>query len=123
MAFAGGADLLGPFPGRANVINDYFDYARGVDGDDPYGGSSGVLTKGLLRPPAVFAYGIGLFGAGVLLGLVLVYYRGLPMLLIGAVGLLGGYLYTGGPKGYKYLALGDVLVFVLMGPLAVVGSY
>ena len=45
------------------------------------------------------------------------------MLLIGVAGLLGGYLYTGGPKGYKYLALGDVLVFVLMGPLSVVGTY
>ncbi len=60
---------------------------------------------------------VGLFGVGVLLGFILLYYRGLPMLL------LGGYLYTGGPKGYKYLALGDVLVFLLMGPLMVVGSY
>ncbi|MDQ4062801.1 MAG: prenyltransferase [Actinomycetota bacterium] len=70
-----------------------------------------------MRPPEGFAYGVGLFGVGVLLGFVLLYYRGLPMLL------LGGYLYTGGPKGYKYLALGDVLVFLLMGPLMVVGSY
>ncbi len=45
------------------------------------------------------------------------------MLLIGLAGLLGGYLYTGGPKGYKYLALGDVLVFSLMGPLSAVGVY
>ncbi len=111
------------FHAGTNVINDYFDFVRGVDKDDPYGGSSGVLTKGLLRPSEVFAYGVGLFGAGVLLGLVLLYYRGLPMLLLGAAGLLGGYLYTGGPKGYKYLALGDVLVFLLMGPLMVVGSY
>ncbi len=70
-----------------------------------------------MRPPEGFAYGVGLFGVGVLLGFVLLCYRGLPMLL------LGGYLYTGGPKGYKYLALGDVLVFLLMGPLMVVGSY
>ena len=111
------------FQAGTNVINDYFDFVRGVDKDDSSGGSSGVLTKGLLRPPEVFAYGVGLFGAGVLLGLVLLYYRGLPMLLLGAVGLLGGYLYTGGPKGYKYHALGDVLVFLLMGPLMVVGSY
>jgi 1,4-dihydroxy-2-naphthoate octaprenyltransferase len=111
------------FQAGTNVINDYFDYARGVDQNDPYNGSSGVLTRGLMRPRAAFAYGAGLFAAGVLLGLVLVYYRGLPMLLIGAIGLLGGYLYTGGPRGYKYLALGDVLVFVLMGPLSVVGSY
>lgn len=111
------------FHAGTNVIDDYFDFVRGVDKDDPHGGSSGVLTKGLLRPPEVFAYGVGLFGAGVLLGIVLLYSRGLPMLLLGIAGLLGGYLYTGGPKGYKYLALGDVLVFLLMGPLMVVGSY
>ena len=111
------------FQAGTNVINDYFDYARGVDQNDPYNGSSGVLTRGLMRPRTVFAYGVGLFAAGVLFGLVLVYFRGLPMLLIGTIGLLGGYLYTGGPRGYKYLALGDVLVFVLMGPLSVAGSY
>lgn len=111
------------FHAGTNVINDYFDFVRGVDKDDTYNGSSGVLTKGLLRPPEVFVYGVILFGAGVSLGLVLLYYRGLPMLLLGVVGLLGGYLYTGGPKGYKYLALGDVLVFLLMGPLMVVGTY
>ncbi|CAA9444361.1 MAG: 1,4-dihydroxy-2-naphthoate polyprenyltransferase [uncultured Rubrobacteraceae bacterium] len=111
------------FQAGTNAINDYFDFVRGVDEDDPYSGSSGVLTKGLLRPSEVFVYGVGLFGAGTLLGIVLLYYRGLPMLLIGVAGLLGGYLYTGGPKGYKYLALGEVLVFVLMGPLSVVGTY
>ena len=111
------------FHAGTNVINDYFDFVRGVDKDDTYNGSSGVLTKGLLRLPEVFVYGVILFGAGVSLGLVLLYYRGLPMLLLGVVGLLGGYLYTGGPKGYKYLALGDVLVFLLMGPLMVVGTY
>ncbi len=111
------------FHAGTNVINDHFDFVRGVDKDDPHGGSSGVLTKGLLRPPEVFAYGVSLFGVGVLLGIVLLYYRGLPILLLGVAGLLGGYLYTGGPKGYKYLALGDVFVFLLMGPLMVVGSY
>jgi len=45
------------------------------------------------------------------------------MLLLGVAGLLGGYLYTGGPKGYEYLALGDVFVFLLIGPLMVVGPY
>lgn len=111
------------FQSGTNVINDYFDFTRGVDTNDPNNGSSGVLTKGLMRERDVFLYGVGLFAAGVLLGLVLVYFRGLPMLLIGLAGLLGGYLYTGGPRGYKYLALGDVLVFILMGPLSVIGTF
>ena len=50
-----------------------------------------------------------------MLGLVLGFYLGLPMLLIGLAALLGGYLYTDGLKGYRFLALWDVLVFLLMG--------
>jgi 1,4-dihydroxy-2-naphthoate octaprenyltransferase len=64
-----------------------------------------------------------MFGVGVLLGLILLYFRGLPMFYLGAAGLVGGYLYCGKPVGFKYIALGDVGVFVLMGPLMVIGSY
>ncbi len=34
-----------------------------------------------------------------------------------------GFFYTARPVGYKYFALGDALVFTLMGPLMVIGSY
>jgi 1,4-dihydroxy-2-naphthoate octaprenyltransferase len=111
------------FHAATNVLNDYFDFERGVDQSYPFEGSSGVLTRGLLSPREVFAGGCALFGLGVTLGMILVYVRGLPMLALGTIGLIGGYLYSGGPKGYKYLALGDVFVFVLMGPLMVFGSY
>lgn len=64
------------FQAGTNAINDYFDFIRGVDEDDPRSGSSGVLTRGLLWPNAMFVFGVCLFGAGVLLGLVLVYQPG-----------------------------------------------
>ena len=44
------------------------------------------------------------------------------MLILGVAGALGGYLYSGF-MGYKYFALGDIMVFLLMGPLMVIGSY
>ncbi len=64
-----------------------------------------------------------MFVLGFLLGLILVYYRGAPIFWLGVIGLLGGFFYTGKPIGYKYIALGDLLVFTLMGPLMVIGSY
>ncbi|MFN3821214.1 MAG: prenyltransferase, partial [bacterium] len=54
---------------------------------------------------------------------VLLYYRGFPMFLLGLIGLLGGYAYTGKPLGFKYIALGDLGVFLLMGPLMTLGAY
>ena len=60
---------------------------------------------------------------GCLIGLFLSYERGLFILLLGLVGALGGYFYTGKPLMLKYRGLGAPLVFLLFGPLMVIGSY
>jgi 1,4-dihydroxy-2-naphthoate polyprenyltransferase len=110
------------FHSATNVISDYFDFLKGVDRDYTFGGSR-VIVEDLLSPNQVLMGGVLLFAAGVALGAVLVAYRGLPILLLGLIGLIGGYFYTGRPVAYKYVALGDLLVFALMGPLMVIGSY
>ncbi len=105
-----------------NLINEYFDFKKGVDRDDTYG-SSRVLVDDLLSPRKVLAVGIAMFLAGAFLGLFLVVIRGWVLLGFGIVGLAGGYAYSGYPFGCKYKALGDIMVFILMGPLMVAGSY
>jgi 1,4-dihydroxy-2-naphthoate polyprenyltransferase len=105
-----------------NMVSDYFDYSRGVDRDETFG-SSRVLIDGLLTPKQLLAAGVILFAVGFSLGLLLVAVRGWPIFILGVIGLLGGWFYTGGPVAYKYVALGDILVFVLMGPLMVIGSF
>jgi 1,4-dihydroxy-2-naphthoate octaprenyltransferase len=105
-----------------NLVSDYFDYVKGVDKDYTYG-SSGVLTAGLLTPAQVFVGGLLVFATACGIGLLFVAMRGWPILALGVVGLLGGIFYTARPVGYKYLALGDALVFTLMGPLMVIGAY
>lgn len=110
------------FHAGTNLVSDYFDFMRGVDRKDSFG-SSGVLVNSLLEPKQVLNAGLLMFALGFLLGLILVYYRGAPIFWLGVIGLLGGFFYTGKPIGYKYIALGDLLVFTLMGPLMVIGSY
>ncbi len=105
-----------------NMVSDYFDYEKGVDKDYAYV-SSGVLAQGLLSPMQVLIGGLVLFAVSCGIGLLFVALRGWPILMLGVVGLLGGIFYTARPVGYKYLALGDALVFTLMGPLMVIGSY
>ena len=61
------------------------------------------------------------FGAAALIGVGLVLARGAAMAALGVAGLLGGIGYTAGPR-YKYLGLGDLSVFILMGPLMVLGG-
>lgn len=110
------------FHAATNLVSDYFDYKKDVDKDYTFG-SSGVITAGLLPPKKILYGGLILFCIACLLGLILIAVRGLPILYIGLAGLVGGYFYTGQPLGYKYIGLGDLLVFILMGPLMVIGSY
>jgi len=110
------------FHAGTNLVSEYYDFEKGVDRTHTYG-SSKVLVQELLPAREVLIGGIILFGTGFALGMTMVYFRGAPVFWLGVVGLLGGFCYTGKPVGYKYLALGDILVFTLMGPLMVVGSY
>jgi len=109
------------FHAGTNLINDYYDHVRGVDTAASLG-SSKVIQQGLLQPRELLRAGLLLFGLGALLSGAFILLRGPVVLVFLACALLGGYLYTGTPLAYKYAALGDLFVFLLMGPLMVVGT-
>ncbi|TDX52115.1 prenyltransferase [Orenia marismortui] len=104
-----------------NLINDYFEFKQGLIGDKA---NLGISFKD--RTPIekfIFISGILSFASVIPLGLYFIYLRGLPILLLGMIGLWGGYAYTGEPFVYKKKGLGPLLVFFLMGNLMVFGSY
>ncbi|MFP4473693.1 MAG: 1,4-dihydroxy-2-naphthoate octaprenyltransferase [Candidatus Omnitrophota bacterium] len=105
-----------------NMINDVYDYRKGADREDTYG-SSGVITGGVLTPEQVHRGAFAALAAAFIIGMGLVLVRGVPILVLGCIGALGGYAYSGAPLGYKYYALGDLAVFLLMGVCLVAGSY
>src|SRR5215208_1086946 len=105
-----------------NVTNELYDVKNHVDTlESPR--ASRALVEGRLTQREALWGGLALFGFVGLVGLGLVALRGLPMLALGVAGMLGGYFYTAPPFQYKYRALGVPLVFLLMGPLMVVGAY
>jgi len=110
------------FQAGTNTVSDYYDFCNDVDKDYTHG-SSRVIVDGLLKPRHVLIGGLIMFFIACAFGIVFVMFRGLPILILGIVGLIGGIFYTAKPIGYKYIALGDILVFILMGPLMVIGSF
>ena len=103
-----------------NYVNDFADGQRGTD-DRRVGPvrlvGSGLATVGEVKRAALVAGGVA-----ALAGLALAVAVGPELLVVGACSLAAGYLYTGGPKPYGYLGLGEVFVFVFFGLVATVGS-
>ncbi|MEI8012737.1 MAG: 1,4-dihydroxy-2-naphthoate octaprenyltransferase [Candidatus Omnitrophota bacterium] len=104
-----------------NCINDYYDFKNGIDKKTTFG-SSRVLVDGLMSPRHIFIESIILFSLGAAIGLVIVASRGPVILGIGLVGMAGGYFYSAKPLGLKYLAWGDMMVFLLFGPFLAWGA-
>ena len=105
-----------------NIVNEIYDVRQGIDTiTSPR--ASHAIVKGRLTERQAYAVALTAFGLAVLIGLYLVALRGPAIVVLGLVGLAGGYFYTAPPFQYKFHALGVPLVFVLMGPLMVVGSY
>jgi 1,4-dihydroxy-2-naphthoate polyprenyltransferase len=105
-----------------DVVNDVEDFARGVDTEDKMDNSR-VFTLGLLGVGEGRALGAACFAAAALLGVAIALVQGPAVLAYGAVGALGGFLYTGGPWPYKHIGLGDPLIVLLMGPLMTQGVH
>ncbi|MBX5463972.1 MAG: 1,4-dihydroxy-2-naphthoate octaprenyltransferase [Clostridia bacterium] len=105
-----------------NIVNEVVDVERGVDTAET-AGASRVVLEGRLPARTAFRAGVASLVAALVIGLWLAVRSTLWVLGLGALGALAGYLYTAGPKGYKYLALGVPLVFLLMGPLEVLASF
>jgi 1,4-dihydroxy-2-naphthoate octaprenyltransferase len=105
-----------------NACNDAEDAARGLDAPDKIA-NSGVFNTGLLSlGEGRRLYG-ALFATAFVLGVAICLVQGPALLVIGCVGILGGWLYTAGPRPYKYDGLGDPAIVLLMGPLLTQGTY
>lgn len=106
----------------ANLINEYYDFRRGAE-DLKQAGQGMILKNQLLTPQDVLIGAILTVVGGALIGLFLLFQSGPLLLWIGLGGVLVVILYTAGPFPLAYNGLGEVAVFVFMGPLMVLGAY
>ena len=105
-----------------NMFNEFYDAQRGLDvaGTIGIAGSivSGRVTARRVLVGALLCYTVALF-----LGIYLVVVGGWPILVLGCLSALGGYLYSAGPRPIAYTPASEAVVFVFMGILIVVIAY
>lgn len=106
----------------SNLVNDYEDHVRGADAPHQLG-RGGMIQRGIISPRGILMFGLILLAIATVIGLVIVYLVGWPVLLFALPSLGAAYFYTAGPRPLGYIALGEVTVFLFMGPVILLGSY
>lgn len=106
----------------AQLINDYYDYIRGIDTGNTFG-PGGLIQQGFVRPTRILLLGIIALCAGILIGAIVAIAGGLYVLLFGVVGVLCAYLYSATAHSLSSIALGEVVTFLIFGPLITLGTY
>ena len=103
-----------------NYVNDYADGVRGTD--EQRVGPVRLVAGRLASVRQVQIAAAVAFGVAGLAGLVLAARVTWWFILLGLICVVAGWGYTGGPRPYGYLGLGEVFVFVFFGLVATAGS-
>uniref|UniRef100_A0A2P2I974 UbiA prenyltransferase domain-containing protein 1 homolog n=1 Tax=Hirondellea gigas TaxID=1518452 RepID=A0A2P2I974_9CRUS len=105
-----------------NVVNTYYDYIKGIDSkkSDDRTLVDKILSKDEIVTLGVMLYLIGCAGFVLLTMLSPARLDHLALVFFG--GMSSSFMYTGG-IGFKYIALGDVLIIIIFGPITVLFSF
>ena len=105
-----------------NYANDFFDGIRGVDTPARLGPPR-LVASGAASPRAVLVAALVAIGAAGFAGLALALVtEPVLILFVGALALVAAFAYSGGPRPYAGLGLGEVMVFLFFGLMATCGT-
>ncbi|KAK5641760.1 hypothetical protein RI129_010307 [Pyrocoelia pectoralis] len=108
--------------GAGNVVNTYFDFVKGIDDrkSDDRTLVDHILTKDEVVSLGALLYFAGCVGFILLTAISPAKMEHLALVYFG--GLSSSFLYTGG-IGLKYIALGDILILIIFGPVSVLFAF
>jgi 1,4-dihydroxy-2-naphthoate octaprenyltransferase len=103
-----------------NYANDYSDGIKGTD--EVRVGPLRLVGSGLVPAKVVRNAALLSFAVACVAGLILAAATSWWLVAIGASAVLAAWGYTGGPKPYGYLGLGELFVFIYFGLVATLGT-
>ena len=105
-----------------NMFNEFYDEKRGLDVRGAVG-IAGSIVGGRVRANTVLVGALLLYVLALFCGIYLISVGGWPVLILGFLCALGGYLYSAGPRPIAYTPWSEAAVFLFMGVLIVVIAY
>ncbi|MGG1291628.1 1,4-dihydroxy-2-naphthoate polyprenyltransferase [Bacillus smithii] len=105
-----------------NMFNEYFDYVRGLDTEHSVGIGGAIVRNGI-KPKTVLSLAFALCGISVLLGVYICMQSSWWIAAVGTLGMIAGYLYTGGPKPIAYTPFGELTSGLFMGLIIILISF
>ena len=105
-----------------NMFNEFYDERRGLDVSGAVG-IAGSIVGGRMRARSVLLGALVCYALALACGIYLIVVGGWPILVLGCLSALGGYLYSAGPRPIAYTPASEAAVFVFMGVLIVVIAY
>jgi 1,4-dihydroxy-2-naphthoate octaprenyltransferase len=113
--------------GAGNVLNDVGDETGGSDRRNiariyPYTGGSRFIQNRIMSTAEMARWGIQLLAVAAVIGLVLVWLRGIGVLAFGLAGIALGIVYSLGPVRLSSLGLGELAIGIAFGVLPVTGA-
>jgi len=105
-----------------NLANDAFDALKGVDTPERVGPPR-LTQTGAATPRAVLVAALASIAVAGFAGLALALATSpVLILVVGALAIVAALLYSGGPRPYAGLGLGELMVFVFFGLVATCGT-
>lgn len=106
----------------ANMINEYYDFKRGLDHEGSVGIGGAIVRDGI-TPTTVLKLAFGFFGIAMLLGIYICIQSSWWIAVIGLICMAAAYFYTGGPIPIAYTPFGELVAGFFMGVVIIGITY
>src|ERR1700694_4450168 len=106
----------------AHLVNDYYDYLRGVDTSNALG-PGGLIQQGLIKPVRVLTIGLTMLLLGAMFGLIASLAGGALIFAFALLGLLCAYFYSATSRPLASITLGELVSLLIFGPVLTAAAY
>ena len=105
-----------------NMFNEYYDFKRGLDSHESVGIAGAIVRNGM-SPRLVLTIALIFYGIAAVIGIIITINSSWWILLIGAVSMAVGYLYTGGPFPISWTPFGEIFAGFFMGTVIIMITF